>query len=155
MSLRASEGNSTHTDAMVRWALLCNVAFSLCCAALMLVDTPSVGAALVGDGAGAVVANVLRVIGAGLILFAGVVAVVATLPQLSLQHVRVISVADFAWVAASAALLLGLPRVLVPGARYIVLGVALLVLGFGVAHRTGVADRIGALIATWRRRSRA
>ncbi len=52
--------------------------------------------------------------------------------QLSLQPVRAISVADVAWVAAAAALLLGLPGVLVPSGRYIVLGVALVVLGFGM-----------------------
>jgi len=65
--------------------------------------------------------------------------------QLSLQHMPAISVADFAWVAATAALLLRLPGVLVPSGRYIVLGVALVVLGFGVwqwrASRTSQAAR--------------
>lgn len=64
-------------------------------------------------------------------------------PYVEAQPVRTISVADVAWVAAAAALLLGLPGVLVPSGRYIVLGVALVVLGFGMwqwwASRTAQA----------------
>ena len=124
-------------NGMARWALLCNVMFSLCCATVMIAGSQVVAATLVGTGSpdedvGFTAVDVVRFIGVGLVLFAGIVACVATRPQPIRWQVRTISIADFAWVAASAVLVLGLPDLLVPNGRALVLTVALIVLGFGI-----------------------
>ncbi len=120
-------------ERLLRAALLGNAAFSATNGAAMTLFSREF-AGLVGLD----VPAALRLLGLGLLAFAGLVAWTGARKRLRALPAVLISFADLLWVAGSAALVLVPPPFMHPGAARAVLLVALAVLGFGVGQLLGV-----------------
>lgn len=120
-------------DRLLRASLLGNAVFSATTgAALTLVPVE------VAELAGLDAPAALRLLGTGLLAFAGLVAWVGTRARLRALPAVLISFADLMWVAVSVALVLVAPPLILAGGSLSVLLVALAVLGFGVGQLLGV-----------------
>lgn len=111
----------------LRAALTANAAFSFC-SALVLIVAPE----LVSQTTGLGPAVLLRVVGVGLALFAADLIHQATRKRLITWRALYASLADFSWVVGSIALAVFFPEPLTPIGVAVVLGIATVVLAFGV-----------------------
>ncbi|MCC5785751.1 MAG: SRPBCC family protein [Phycisphaerales bacterium] len=116
----------------LRLALAGNAVFSLISASL-LVSMPR----LVGGWLGGWPSWVLVAIGAGLLVFGADLLHQATRRRVATWRALYASLADFAWVAGTVVLLL-VPGVFSRGGAILALGVAAVVLGFGIVQMIGI-----------------
>lgn len=138
----------TARDRLLRASLLCNAAFSACTGAAMAA-LPR----LVAAHTGLDTPVALRLLGLGLLAFAGGVAWTGTRGRLTALPAVVISFADLLWVVGSAALVLAAPPFIGAGGAESVLLVAAVVLGFGVTQLLGVRRLLRETapdLGTWR-----
>jgi hypothetical protein len=119
----------------LRTALLTNAAFSLTCAALLILSPTSVAGWL-----GLETAWFLTAIGIGRVLFAVELVHQATRNRLATWRALCASIADFVWVIGSFALLALFPDLFSPGGTALIVGVALAVAGFGGWQLWGIAQ---------------
>lgn len=98
-------------------AVSCNALFSSACGLALLVGGVALERWL------AVPAGMLMVVGAGLVVFAGLLVWLLAQPRRLVSGARLVVAADALWVAGAAALLVGFPSVLSPTGRA-ALGVA-------------------------------
>ena len=133
VALSAKSSSGPGRERLLRTALLGNAAFSATTGAAMTLF-PNAVAGLAGID----VPVALRVLGLGLLAFAGVVAWTGIRNRLRAWLAVLISFADLLWVAGSAVLVLVSPPFMHAGSARPVLLVAFAVLGFGVLQLLGV-----------------
>ena len=102
-----------------------NAGFSILSGLALLID-----AAQLSDIFGQVNPWIFRGIGIGLLMFAADMLVTCSKPEIPRPKALYFSIGDFGWVAGSAVLLIAVP--LSTLAAGLVIGVALMVLGFGI-----------------------
>lgn len=124
----------------LRLALAGNAAFSFSSGALMVASP-----ATVGNWLGYPSPYVYTVMGIGLILFAAELIYQATRDRLPTWRSLIASFADFSWVLGSIALLLFFPHLFSTLGVLMIVSVAFVVLGFGIAQVFGIdrAHRVG------------
>ncbi len=103
----------------LRLALLSNAAFSLACALLMLIRPD-----LVGQWLGVQAPLVLRIVGAGLVIFAADLVHQASRKRMATWRALITCTEDLMWVAATAVLLALFPDVLSGNGTLLVIDVA-------------------------------
>jgi len=121
----------------LRSALSANALFSTVCGLVLLAAPATIGTLLEYD-------NVLlyRLLGLGLLLFAGDLCHQATRPQLSRARAMIASIGDFVWVVATAALLAAYWQGLSVVAVALLLAVAGVVLTCGLLQARGIASEL-------------
>ena len=129
--MTAPNGDST---TLLRRALLANAAFSGLTGLATLLAAPPLAVWLgLEDGAGT-----LRVLGAGLLLFAATLVQLARADRPNPRRAVAASAADTLWVVGSIALLLVAPGLLSSAGRWTVALIAVIVAVFAAAQATGV-----------------
>lgn len=128
-----SRPEGSNRPALLVRALLANAALSGTSGLILLLAAGPAGAWL-----GVAEPWLLRALGGGLVAFGTGLYFLARSERPGRGLVLAASVADIAWVAASAALLLGLPGLLTPAGRAAVAAVALVVAGLGGAQLAGL-----------------
>lgn len=134
---------TSNPTAMLRRTLLGNAAFSAIAGASLILAPDRLSGALIAAPEGPFglsVTSVCVLLGAGLILFALDVLIVATRRALSPLLVRVITGLDWAWVCASALLLLVAPDALTLIGAVAVAVAAALTAVFALAQRRALRD---------------
>lgn len=121
-------------DRFLRKALAVNGVFSFATGSVMAL-VPEV----VGDWIGFEHSLILRVVGAMLLAFAGLLFCLSFLSRRPQFLAMLASVADFAWVVGTVALAIVLPNVLSGAGWVIASGVAAVVMACGVAQAMGIA----------------
>jgi len=124
---------SPRQSRLLRLALSGNALFATFCALLMLAAPNKVGSWL-----GLEAVWIYQAIAAGLLIFAADLVHQATRKRMASWRGLYASMADFAWVGATALLLLLAPGWLSPGGAALLAGVAAVVLLFGVLQVLGV-----------------
>ena len=120
-------------DQLLRNTLRANAVFSLVCGVLLLLDAKPIA-----EWMGLSSATALMVLGGALLFWAADVAFVATRPTLNKTFAQVIFGADVLWVVGSIAILLFDLFALSTAGKWIVLGVADIVLVISVAEFIGL-----------------
>jgi len=121
----------------LRSALLANALFSTLCGLLLLAAPATIGGLLEYSNE-----LVYRVMGLGLLLFAGDLYHQATRQQLSRLRAMIASIGDVVWVAGTALLLIWFWQQLSVVAVALLLAIAGVVLAFGLLQARGIATEL-------------
>lgn len=130
------ERDPKHAPGLLVRALAANAGFSGASGlALLLAARPA------GGWLGVAETWILRALGAALLAFGAGLALLARTERPTRGLVLAASASDFAWVAGSAGLVLGLPDLLTPAGNGTVAAVAVVVAGLGTAQIVGLRRR--------------
>lgn len=119
-------------EALARWSLRANAAFSAASGLVFIVFSNPVSAQF------SVHSNLVAVVAAGLLLFAAVLLAAASAKRVSQRALKAFIVADLSWVVASVPLVVLSPAGVSGTGHALVIAIAIAVLGFAVAQAAGL-----------------
>ncbi len=122
-----------HKDRLLRNSLKINAVFSAMCGFFLSIVPAAIAAEIGLDSAG-----LLRILGLGLLMFAGYVYYTGTRELVNPRAVMSIVIGDFLWIFGSVWLLFGFPQILNDFGRIVVIAVALAVLVFADLQAYGL-----------------